>query len=165
MYKKILVPTDGSELSEEAANAAIQFARACGSELFAFSVARPYPLMTPTEASAVLDTGVETRIMNEAAQRDVEKIASAAKQAGVPCETGTSSSFFPYQAIINAAREHQCDLIFMASHGRRGLSRLLAGSETQNVLAYSAIPVLVLRPRIREALPDGVNATEGPGPA
>jgi nucleotide-binding universal stress UspA family protein len=165
MYKKILVPTDGSDLSQEAAEAAIQFARAFGSELVAFSVARPYPLMAPTEAGAVLDTGFEAQIMNEAAQRDVDKIAAAAKQAGVACATGTASSFFPYQAIISAAREHQCDLIFMASHGRRGLSRLLAGSETQNVLAYSSIPVLVLRPRVREDLPDGADAAPETGPA
>jgi len=72
-------------------------------------------------------------------------VADAAKQAGVACETVTAQSFNPYEEIIEVAKKYQCDAIFMASHGRRGLNRLFLGSETQKVLAHSDIPVLVLR--------------------
>jgi nucleotide-binding universal stress UspA family protein len=146
MYKRILVPTDGSDLSEQAVAAAIDFARAQRSEIVAFSVAQPYPLVPAAEGAMVIDTGFETRVLLDLAQQNVDRIAQAAKAAGVPCKTVTAFSFSPHREIINAAKEYQCDLIFMASHGRRGLSKLLAGSETQNVLAYSTIPVMVLRP-------------------
>lgn len=146
MYKKILVPTDGSELSEQASMAAIDFARLCGAEIVAFSVAEPYPLVPAAEGAMVIDPGIETTVLQEMARENVDKVARAAKIAGVPCTVATAYSMIPYQEILNAASEHKCDLIFMASHGRRGLSRLLAGSVTQNVLAYSTIPVMVLRP-------------------
>lgn len=146
MYKKILVPTDGSPLSEQASTAAIAFARLCGAGIVAFSVAEPYPLVPAAEGAMVIDPGIETRVLQEFARQNVDKVAQAAGAAGVACETATAFSMFPYQEIINAAAASHCDLIFMASHGRRGLSRLLAGSVTQNVMAYSTIPVMVLRP-------------------
>jgi nucleotide-binding universal stress UspA family protein len=80
------------------------------------------------------------------AKQYVDAVAQVAAAAGVPCATATAVSAAPHEAIIDAARDHQCEVIFMASHGRRGLSRLIAGSVTQNVLAYSAVPVLVFRP-------------------
>jgi len=146
MYKKILVPTDGSSLSDEAATAAIDFARLCHADLVAISVAEPYPLVPAAEGAMVIDPGIETRVLQYFAQQNVDQVAQAAKAAGVECTTATAVSMSPYQEIISAAIDNQCDLIFMASHGRRGLSRLLAGSVTQNVLAYSTIPVMVLRP-------------------
>lgn len=79
--------------------------------------------------------------------------ARAAKSAGVSCNTATAYSALPHEEIINAANENKCDLIFMASHGRHGLSRLLAGSVTQKVLADSTIPVLVLRPKAADHRP------------
>lgn len=147
MYKKILVPTDGSALSEQAVTAAIDFARLCGAEILALSVAEPYPIVPAAEGAMVIDPGIETRTLQEFAQENVDKVAQAARTAGVACTTLTALSMVPHDEIIHAANEHGCDLIFMASHGRRGLSRLLAGSVTQNVLAYSTIPVMVLRPR------------------
>jgi nucleotide-binding universal stress UspA family protein len=146
MYKRILVPTDGSELSAQAASAAIEFARLAGATIVAFSVAEPYPLMPAAEGAMVIDPGIETRVLQEFAQQNVDQVAKAAKAGGVACETATAFSMFPDQEIIQAAADHDCDLVFMASHGRRGLSRLLAGSVTQNVLAYSKLPVMVLRP-------------------
>jgi nucleotide-binding universal stress UspA family protein len=151
MYKKILVPTDGSALSEQATKAAIEFARLCGAGIVAFSVAEPYPLVPAAEGATVIDPGIETRVLQEFAQQNVDQVAQAASAAGVECKTATALSMVPYQEIISAATENQCDLIFMASHGRRGLSRLLAGSVTQNVLAYSKIPVLVLRPTAEDS--------------
>lgn len=145
MYKTILVPTDGSSLSEQAAAAAIEFAHAHGGEVVALSVAQPYPLMA-AEAAVVLDAATESRILLELAQENVDKVAQMAKAAGVACKSVTTMSFLPHEEIIKAARDNQCDLIFMASHGRHGISKLLAGSVTQDVLAYSTIPVMVLRP-------------------
>jgi nucleotide-binding universal stress UspA family protein len=145
MYKKILVPTDGSSLSAQAAAAAIEFAHAHGGEIVAVSVAQPYPLMA-AEAAIAMDAAAESRILLTLAQENVDQLAQLANAAGVACERITALSFFPHEEIIKAALEHQCDLIFMASHGRHGISKLLAGSVTQNVLAYSTIPVLVLRP-------------------
>jgi nucleotide-binding universal stress UspA family protein len=146
MYKKILVPTDGSELSEQAVSAAIDFARLCGSEIVALSVAEPYPLIPAAEGAMVIDPGFETRTLQEMATATVDKVAQAARAAGIKCTTVSAVSMVPHEEIIRAAVQNHCDLIFMASHGRRGLSRLLAGSVTQNVLAYSSIPVMVLRP-------------------
>lgn len=146
MYKKILIPTDGSELSEQAVTAAIDFARLCGAEVVALSVAEPYPLIPAAEGAMVIDPGFETRTLQELAKATVDKVARAARAAGLKCTPVTAFSMVPHEEIIRTAAEKHCDLIFMASHGRRGLSRLLAGSVTQNVLQYSTVPVLVLRP-------------------
>ncbi|WLI90843.1 universal stress protein [Massilia sp. R2A-15] len=145
MYKRILVPTDGSALSLQAAEAAVAFARGVGAELVAVSIAQPFPMMA-AEAVAISGSAMGTEeLMNQAAD-NVAKVAALAAAAGVPCHGMTSLAFFPHEEIINAARDQQCDLIMMASHGRHGLSKLIAGSVTQKVLADSAIPVLVLRP-------------------
>lgn len=145
MYQKILVPTDGSPLSEQATAAAIEFARAHGAAIVALSVAQPYPLMA-AEAAVVTDSALESRVLMELAQEYVDKVAQLAKAAGVACTTVAALSFFPHEDIARVANETGCDVIFMASHGRHGLSKLLAGSVTQNVLAYSTIPLLVFRP-------------------
>lgn len=145
MYRTILVPTDGSSLSAQAAAAAIELARACGSSIVAMSVAQIYPQVA-VEAALAVETAADSRVQLETAQQNVDQVAEAAAKAGVPCTTAVALSFTPHEEIIKAARDHQCDLIFMASHGRRGVSRLLLGSVAQNVLAESDIPVLVLRP-------------------
>jgi nucleotide-binding universal stress UspA family protein len=146
MFKKVLVPTDGSELSENAAHAAIEFAQAAGARLVTISVAEPVPLTAMVEGGAVPPwiEDLEQKAREEAQAR-VDRVAAAAAAAGVPCEKEAAVAPAPYEEIIAAARRHGCDLIFMASHGRRGLSRLLLGSETQKVLAHSDIPVLVYR--------------------
>jgi nucleotide-binding universal stress UspA family protein len=157
MYRKILVPTDGSALSDQAVGAALEFARLCGAEIVAFSVAQPYPPIPAPDGIMVIDPGIETDTLLEIARQNVDKVAQLARRAGVACSTSTALSMVPYQEIIRAADDNQCDLVFMASHGRHGLSRLLAGSVTQNVLAYSTIPVMVLRPRAQ----DGANHAPG----
>jgi nucleotide-binding universal stress UspA family protein len=163
MYKSILVPTDGSPLSEQAAAAAIDFARLCGAEIVALSVAEPYPPVPAAEGAMVIDPGLETTEMLNFAQQCADQVAKAALAAGVRCTAVTAVSMTPYEEIIYTATKHQCDLIFMASHGRRGLSRLLAGSVTQQVLAYSTIPVMVLRPGTHShgAQAPGAQATAG----
>ena len=147
MFKKILVPTDGSALSEQAAATAVEFARANQGELVAISIAQPYPAMA-AEAAVVMDMQAESQLVLGLAQQYVDKVEQMAKAAGVACKTIITLGFVPHEEIIKAARDNQCDAIFMASHGRHGLSRLLAGSVTQKVLVYSAIPVLVLRPAL-----------------
>jgi nucleotide-binding universal stress UspA family protein len=145
MYSKILVPTDGSALSRQAAAVAIDFARAHGAQLVVLCVAQPDPVMLADSVMAA-ETGSDSRILLEAARRNVDEVLEQARAAGVACLGTVALSFMPHEEIIRATAEHGCDLVCMASHGRRGLSRLLAGSVTQNVLAYSKVPVLVLRP-------------------
>lgn len=150
MYKTILVPTDGSELSRQAEAAAIDFARCCGSRIVAFSVAEPYPSVPVADGALVIDPGRDSSELQAVARGRVERIARDAQAAGVPCTTEIALSFRPHEEIIAAAARHRCDVIFMASHGRTGLNRLIAGSETQKVLAYAPVPVLVFRPPLAE---------------
>lgn len=145
MFKMILVPTDGSALSGKAVDAAIAFAKFNDGKIISLSVAEPYPFMPLAENSMATDPRVYEENMRELAQQHVQKVADTAKNAGVPCETYIAQSFHPYEEIINTAKKYECDVIFMASHGRKGLSKLFVGSETQKVLAHSTIPVLVFR--------------------
>ncbi|MDL2357379.1 MAG: universal stress protein [Pseudomonadota bacterium] len=145
MFKHILVPTDGSSMSEQAAAAAIDLARAQGGDIVAVSIAQPYPMMA-AEAMVVLDAATESRILLGLAQDNVDKVVQLAQAAGVPCKGVIAMSYFPHDEIIKAAADNHCDVVFMASHGRHGIGKLLAGSVTQNVLAYSTLPVMVLRP-------------------
>ncbi len=145
MFKKNLVPSDGSALSEKALEAAIGIAIACGAKIVGMTVAQPY-LYSPFEL-ADTDTGSinHSKKMLAAARQHVAKIEKSAKTAGVECETMITESFSPSTEIIAAAKQLKCDAIFMGSHWRQGLSRLLLGSETQQVLAHSATPVMVFR--------------------
>jgi len=150
MYQRILVPTDGSEISSVAVDAAIAFARICGGEIVALSIAQPEPVLLTAEGA--LATGeFQIDVLLEQAKRHVERVAEAAARGGVRCTPVTGYGYSPADEIVEAARRHRCDLVFMASHGRRGLSRLIAGSVTQHVLAYSTVPVMVYRPRQAEA--------------
>lgn len=150
MYRRILVPTDGSPVSERAADAAIDFARACGSEIVALSVAVPEPAFQSLEGAVPWDPGLQMDLMMKQAEEFANALAGRARKAGVSCTTVASCALDPAEAIGDVAREHGCDLIVMGSHGRRGLSRLLAGSVTQGVLAYAPAPVMVLRPPLEE---------------
>lgn len=145
MFKTILVPTDGSPLADKAINAAIEFAQTSGGKIIGLSVAEPYPYTPMTDGSVAVDANAYEDKMREMAHLHVQKIANAAQAANVPCEICVRQSFRPYEEIISVAISNKCDIIFMASHGRKGLSRLFVGSETQKVLAHSAIPVLVFR--------------------
>jgi len=146
MYKRILVPTDGSDLSALAADAAIAFAQGCGSEIVAFSVVQPEPIVPLVEGAGVAGS-VDIDVLMEEAQACVARVAEAAAKAGVPCKSVTAYAISPADEIVAAIERERCDLVFMATHGRRGLSRLIAGSVTQRVLAYAPVPVLVYRPR------------------
>jgi nucleotide-binding universal stress UspA family protein len=145
MFRNILLPTDGSPLSEAAMRKGIQLAKIVNARVTGFCVA---PALRYFGYDA--EIGTEFKKLAEAAvQAEVNKnllaIEKAAKEAGVPCETAHGISDQPYEAIIEAAQKKECDLIIMASHGRRGVGALLIGSETQKVLTHSRIPVLVFR--------------------
>ena len=148
MYKHILVPTDGSKLSNQAVEAAVRLAARLGAKVTGFFAAPP---ATPIMFKGLLPAGYATpqehaENIEKAAQNYLGAIAKAASAAGVPCESLTQTSDYPADAIIAAAKKRRCDLIFMASHGRRGLRReSLLGSETQKVLSQAPLPVLVYR--------------------
>ena len=146
MFKHILVPTDGSALSTETVKKAVDFARETGAKITCFYAKPDYPVAFYGEGALIDPTTPEK--FAEMADKQAQEILAAAQKlaaAGVSCAAATATSDVPYEAIINAATSNGCDLIFMASHGRRGLSGLLLGSETQKVLTHSKVPVLVYR--------------------
>lgn len=147
MFKHILVPTDGSQLSLETVKRAVTFAREAGAKITFFFAKPDYPVAFYGEGALIDPTTPEkfAEIADRQAQEILANASAVAKEAGVPSANTDSVSDLPYQAIIDAANNAGCDLIFMASHGRRGLSGLLLGSETQKVLTHSTIPVLVYR--------------------
>ncbi|NQE50167.1 universal stress protein [Herbaspirillum rubrisubalbicans] len=145
MFKTILVPTDGSERSDKAIATAVDYAKNSGARLIGITVAEPYPFSPLAESSMAIDPALYEENVKTLANQYIKKIADAAAAAGVPCQTEVVMSFNPDEEIIKAAQFHSCDAIFMASHGRSGLSRIFLGSKTQKVLTHSTIPVLVLR--------------------
>jgi nucleotide-binding universal stress UspA family protein len=144
MYKRILVPTDGSEISTKAVQAAIAMARLTGAQLMAISVKEPFPYSAISEMQPVPPQEFYDAQERIAAAR-VKEATDAAQAAGVACQGYTVEAMHPYEAILDHAKSQGCDLIVMASHGRRGLSALLLGSETQKVLTHSPVPVLVIK--------------------
>ena len=145
MFKKILVPTDGSPISEKSAKAAIEFASATKASIVALSVAQLYPYMLMPEAGAMLDLSSYEEAQDQTVQSNADKLKTLAESANVGCETIVKRGVHPYEEIIATANDTQCDVIWIASHGRRGLDKLLLGSETQRVLAYSTLPAMVYR--------------------
>jgi nucleotide-binding universal stress UspA family protein len=145
MFKTILLPTDGSPLSEKAAATAVQFAQLNGAKIVAVSVVQPFPLSAFGDGGVVLDAGLYEQQMQEAAQINIDKVAAMAQAANVPFEGVTAVSVSPYEEIVATATKKNCDIILMASHGRTGLNKLFLGSETQKVLAHTSLPVMVLR--------------------
>ena len=141
---RILVATDGSELSDAAVTVAIELARAVGAELVAFTTLPVYPYAGIGESSGVAAGEHQARTGAEASDR-LARVERSAREAGVPCHTSMLEDAEPYRAIIAAAEKHDCGLIVMASHGRRGVEALLIGSETQRVLTHTRRPVLVVR--------------------
>lgn len=147
VFKKILLATDGTWLSRKAVRCAIGMARVHQAELLVVNVVPRYP--TSYFEGAVTFTADEVGVIERrwvhAAHALLECVATRANAAGVKTKTAALSSDLIGQALLLAARKHECDLIVMASHGRKGVKRLLLGSETQQVLTHSTIPVLVLR--------------------
>jgi nucleotide-binding universal stress UspA family protein len=147
MYQRILVPTDGSPLSKRAVSAAIEQAAAWGAELVALYVVPRYPISYFEGGSSVSDSEVARteKQWAEKGQAVVDAVARAAAADGVKAKGVLARSDLVAESVISAAKKHKCDLIVMASHGRKGIKRILLGSETQHVLTHSKLPVLVLR--------------------
>lgn len=151
MFKNLLVPTDGTELSKSTSRAAVRFAQALGAKITAYH-ARPQ-LSSATFSAAVFDGDVvdeKTRAQFEKAadigvQRSLDFVKTLCDQSGIECRTVTTTPDRPHEGIVAAASQYGADLIFMASHGRKGFQSLMIGSETQHVLTQSPIPVLVFR--------------------
>ena len=144
MYKRILVPTDGSEITAKAVQTAIELASLAKAELMTIGVKEPFPYSAISEMQPVPPQefyDAQERI----ALGHVNRVLEAAKAAGVPCKGHTVEALHPWEAIIDHSQTSGCDLIVMASHGRRGVAALLLGSETQKVLTHSKLPVLVVR--------------------
>ena len=146
MFKRILLPTDGSPLSEEAIVAGVAFAKELGARVSAVTISEPvflsyydaalYDMVSQDELGAWAE---------EAAKKALDFASQRAAAAGVPYDGVYLPNQEPYLGIIETAERAKCDLIFMASHGRRGLSSLLLGSVTRKVLTHSKTPVLVFR--------------------
>ncbi|TAL93459.1 MAG: universal stress protein [Paraburkholderia sp.] len=144
MFKHILVPTDGSELSRMAIDGAIDLAKSVGARVTAYACLPQYPYSPFSEV--VIEPPVDFQERSEREARlHLREVEQAALDAGVACSSETSVHPSPYLGIIEAAERGGCDVIFMASHGRRGLGSLLIGSETQRVLTHTRIPVIVYR--------------------
>ncbi|NGZ86711.1 universal stress protein [Duganella aceris] len=145
MFKSILLPIDGSELSDKVTATAIQFATLNHARIVAVTVVQPMPLAPLGDGSVMIDAGDYSNEMQEAARGHIDKVAAAASAAGIPFDGLISMSASPSEEIVEAANKYNCDIILMGSHGRTGLEKLLLGSETQKVLSHTTIPVLVLR--------------------
>jgi nucleotide-binding universal stress UspA family protein len=147
MYKNLLLATDGSKLSGKAVAHAIALAKAVGAKVTAFYAAPDYPM--PAYADGVVYEPVSRKEYAKLAAQDADKIlaevSDKAAAAGIECKTAYSIAAAPWEAILDAARKNKCDAIVMASHGRRGISAVLLGSETQKVLTHSKVPVIVVR--------------------
>lgn len=147
MFKNILVPTDGSQLSEDAARRAVAFAKEGGARITALYVKPDYPLRYAGEGIMFDSTppGRFAVLVEEEAQEILGFVENLCAEAAISCSKVTHTHDVIYKAIVEVATANACDLIFMSSHGRHGVDALLLGSETTKVLTHSKIPVLVYR--------------------
>jgi nucleotide-binding universal stress UspA family protein len=145
MYKHILIPTDGSPLSDSALRQGIALARVVSAKVTVLNVSLPFHSLALDPAMVTATPAQYEKDCQAVAEKALGVAKAEAGVAGVACETVHLTQEHPYQAIIDTARTRGCDLIFMASHGRRGVPALLLGSETTKVLTHSKIPVLVCR--------------------
>jgi nucleotide-binding universal stress UspA family protein len=144
MYKRILFPTDGSDITTKALASVIGLARLSGAEIVALAVKDPFPYSAISEMQPVPPQefyDAQERVANVR----LKVVNDAAAAAGLPSRGLSAEAMHPWQSILDTAKQEGCDLIVMASHGRRGVSALLLGSETQKVLTHSTLPVLVVR--------------------
>ncbi len=145
MFKHILIPTDGSELSNMAITQGVKFAKEINARVTGITVTMPFHFFA-LEATMLVDSmDLYTADTKAMATRNLKVLHDTAHAAGVECATVHSVSEHPYEAIVRTALDEGCDVIFMASHGRRGIQALIMGGETHKVLTHTKIPVLVFR--------------------
>ncbi|MDX5363817.1 MAG: universal stress protein [Pseudazoarcus pumilus] len=147
MFQHILVPTDGSELSQATVDKAVRFASEISARITFYYAQPDFPMPIYGEGALIDPTTPEQFAQSAAAEAQaiLDRASASAQAAGVTANVDSVVCEVPYEGIIEAAERHDCDLIFMASHGRKGLAGLLLGSETQKVLSHSKIPVLIYR--------------------
>ena len=143
-FKRILVPTDGSEITSKAVDTALSLAKGGGGQLYTISVKEPFPYSAISEMQPVPPQEFYDAQERIASAR-VKAVQDAATAAGLTCQAHTVEALHAWEAIIDHAKQQGCDLIVMASHGRRGVAALLLGSETQRVLIHSPLPVLIVK--------------------
>jgi len=146
MYGHILIPTDGSEFAEHAVMNGLSLAKSVGAKVTVIVVEEPFNWLGVSETKAKQasdELAKHTEQIKKHAAGVLDRVATKAKQAGVPCDTIQAENAQPYQAIIATAADRGCDLIVMASHGRGGLSAVVLGSVTNKVLTHTKTPVLV----------------------
>jgi nucleotide-binding universal stress UspA family protein len=147
MYKHILIPTDGSEIAEKAVDAGIEYAAEAGAKVTLFTAVPEY--RTPGEGEVISGRAVSiadhARACEKKAERTLANAAGRARAARLDFDTDFALSDHPWQAIIDAAKRNGCDAIFMGSHGRGALSRMVHGSQALDVLSHCDIPTLVVR--------------------
>ncbi|MEO7057014.1 MAG: universal stress protein [Caldimonas sp.] len=144
MFQRILVPTDGSEITQRAVAVALGLAKSLGAEIFTLCVKEPFPYgavaeMQPTPPQEFFDA------QERSAANHVRAVIEACDSAGIVCHALTIEGLQPWEAIVDHAAKERCDLLVMGSHGRSGLASLFLGSETQDVLKHTTVPVLVVR--------------------
>jgi nucleotide-binding universal stress UspA family protein len=145
MCDHILIATDGSELAGKAVAAGFDLARQLGAQVTAVTVTEPWTAMVTSEAALGFPPKEYEKSANEAASRILLGVSKLARKADISCATVHAKDQYPADGILDAAKKNHCDLIVMASHGRRGLGRLLLGSEAVRVLTHSTLPVLICR--------------------
>ncbi|MFT7721822.1 MAG: universal stress protein [Roseateles sp.] len=144
MFQRILVPTDGSDITTNAVNMAIQLAKVHGAELLTLSVMEPFPYSAVSEIQPVPPQEFIDAQQRVATQR-VEAVHAAAAAQGLACRMHTVEALHAWEAIVDHAKAEHADLIVMASHGRTGLASLLLGSEAQKVITHVELPVLIVK--------------------
>ena len=144
MYQRILVPTDGSEITAKAVATAVSLAKLSGASLVALCVKEPFPYSAISEMQPVPPQEFYDAQERIASAR-VKAVLDAAAAAGLACDGATVEALHPWEAILDVAKQKGCDLVVMASHGRRGMAALLIGSETSRELTHSTLPVLVVK--------------------
>ena len=144
MYKHILIPTDGSELSQKAIDHGTKLAKALNAKVTAVTVSEPFHIFTLVQKMIDTPEGYKRR-MDAVSAEYLKAAKDIAAAAGVTCDGLHVEHEHPYEAIIDTARKTGCDAILMASHGRRGISAIVLGSETVKVLTHCSIPVVVIR--------------------
>lgn len=139
MYKHILISTDGSELAQKGIDHGLALGKEVVSKIIVITVSQPYPL----QSAATIGSWMQAQ--HNQAEEALAIARAAAQKHSVEIETHQVTNASPAEAIVDAAVAQECDLIIMASHGRRGISRLLLGSQTAEVVSHSPVPVLVVR--------------------
>jgi nucleotide-binding universal stress UspA family protein len=145
MYTHILIATDGSELAAKAVTQGLAIAKALGARATALTVTEPWVAVAPGEVAMAFPVKEYDESVTANAARILKAVEDQAMSLAVPCDTVHVKDQFPAEGIIETATLHNCDLIVMASHGRRGLMRLLLGSQANKVLTQSTVPVLICR--------------------